>query len=306
MIGLTLKHLRYFDALARCGHFGRAAEACAITQPALSLQIKELESILSAQLVERTAREIRLTPLGENFLVRARKVLLEVEEIGELVRSAEGPLSGRLRLGIIPTVGPYLLARVIMALSDRFPTLEIQPRESMTKALIADLIQSRLDAAIVALPISETALHECALFQEDFVLVRPREDKDKPIPSVENLQKMRLLLLEEGHCFRDQALSFCKMSAAKPPDLMEASSLATLVQLVGAGIGVTLIPEMAVPQEIHSANVSVARLSAPPPSRTIGMVWRKTNPIAPHLKEIGDIVREVAKVGAKDCLGDYA
>ncbi len=293
MIGLTLKHLRYFDALARQRHFGRAAEACAITQPALSLQIKELEGMLGAPLVERSARQVRLTALGEDFIGRARPILLAVEELEDVARASQGPLAGRLRLGIIPTVAPYLLPEIIAAISDRFPELDLRLRESVTRSLIDDLLDSRLDLAVVALPISEPSLREFALFAEDFVLVRPREDADKPVPDPDTLQTMRLLLLEEGHCFREQALSFCKLSDTQPRQIMEGSSLSTLVQMVGAGMGVTLIPEMALDLETRSANVSVARLSQPGPSRTIGMVWRKTNPLADQLMKIGAIVRGV-------------
>lgn len=295
MIGLTVKHLRYFDALARHAHFGRAADACAITQPALSLQIKELESLLGAPLVERTPRQIRLTNLGQDFLARARKILLEVDEIGELIRSAEGPLAGRLRLGVIPTIAPYLIPQLIKALSGRFPALDLQFRESVTKTLISDLLQSRLDAAIVALPLSEPGLYEYKLFREDFVLVRPMEDEAKPIPTAKELRTMGLLLLEEGHCFRDQALSFCQLKSAEPNCLMEGSSLSTLVQMVSAGMGLTLVPEMALAFETNSARVSVARFPAPVPSRTIGLVWRKTNPLLEQLRQIGAVVRQVGQ-----------
>ena len=293
MIGLTLKHLRYFDALARHAHFGRAADACGISQPALSVQIKELEAMLGSPLVERGSRNIRLTSLGTAFLDRARKILVQVGELDDLARSATGPLAGQLRLGIIPTVAPYLLPQVMAALSTQMPTLELYPRESVTKSLIADLLDSRLDAAIVALPISEPALQEFALFKEDFVLVRPKSETNKPVPSPKKLRDMRLLLLEEGHCFRDQALSFCEMSTAKPRYLMEGSSLSTLVQMVGAGMGVTLIPEMALPLETRQAQVSIARFPPPSPARSIGMVWRKTNPLAEKLMEVGAIVRQV-------------
>lgn len=293
MKGLTLKHLRYFDALARFGHFGRAAESCAISQPALSLQMKELETMLGAPLVERRSRQIHLTTLGEDFLSRARKILVDVDELDDLVRSTEGPLVGRLRIGVIPTVAPYLLPDVMNALSERMPALELNPRETVTKRLIADLLDSRLDAAIVALPISESALQEFALFEEDFVLVRPASEAAKPVPSPKELPEMRLLLLEEGHCFRDQALSFCEMTKARPRYLMEGSSLSTLVQMVGAGMGLTLIPEMALPLETRFAQVSLARFAPPCPSRTIGMVWRKTNPLAEQLMEMGAILRQV-------------
>ncbi|MEM9060678.1 MAG: hydrogen peroxide-inducible genes activator [Pseudomonadota bacterium] len=295
MIGLTLKHLRYFDALARHGHFGKAAQACAISQPALSLQIKELEGMLGAPLVERASRQISLTLLGEEFVARARKILLEVDELDDLVRAARGPLTGSLRFGIIPTAAPYLLPDVIKAFAETFPGLEVQPRESVTRSLIVGLLESRLDMALVALPVSEPALEEFPLFEEDFVLVRSVNDADRAVPSPDRLKEMRLLLLEEGHCFRDQALSFCEMKATDPRFLMEGSSLSTLVQMVSAGIGVTLIPEMAVPLETRTAKVSVARFAPPAPSRTIGIVWRKTNPLSEQFAQIGAAVRKVGQ-----------
>lgn len=304
MIGLTLKQLRYYDALARHRHFGHAAEACAISQPALSLQIKELEALVGAPLVERGARQIRLTSLGEAFLLRARTILLGVDELEELVRASEGPLAGRLRLGIIPTVAPYLLPGIMTALSVRFSGLEVELRESVTRSLIHDLLEARLDVAIVALPISEPALREFALFEEDFVLVRPPEEAGRPVPSPEMLQSMRLLLLEEGHCFRDQALSFCKFSEAQPRQMMEGSSLSTLVQMVAAGMGVTLIPEMALGLETRSADVAVARFPDPRPSRTIGMVWRKSNPLSEQLMQIGAVVRGVGQQ-KRDEIGNF-
>lgn len=294
MIGLTLKQLRYFEALARHQHFGRAAESCSISQPALSLQIKELEAMFHAPLVERGTRQIRLTPVGERLLQKARQILLAVEELDDLVRSAQGPLTGRLRLGIIPTVAPYFLPRIIGALSRRFPELDLELREAVTRSLISDLLDGRLDVAVVALPVSEPALREFALFEEDFVLVRPAEDAARPIPTAETLQAMKLLLLEEGHCFRDQALSFCRVDDSQPRQVMEGSSLSTLVQMVGSGMGVTLIPEMAVDLETRSAEVSVARFPPPRPSRQIGMIWRATNPLSDQLMQIGAIIRSIA------------
>ncbi len=294
MIGLTLKQLRYFEALARHQHFGRAAESCSISQPALSLQIKELEAMFHAPLVERGTRQIRLTPVGERLLQKARQILLAVEELDDLVRSAQGPLTGRLRLGVIPTVAPYFLPRIIGALSRRFPELDLELREAVTRSLISDLLDGRLDVAVVALPVSEPALREFALFEEDFVLVRPAEDAARPIPTAETLQAMKLLLLEEGHCFRDQALSFCRVDDSQPGQVMEGSSLSTLVQMVGSGMGVTLIPEMAVDLETRSAEVSVARFPPPRPSRQIGMIWRATNPLSDQLMQIGAIIRSIA------------
>ncbi|KGJ03165.1 LysR family transcriptional regulator, hydrogen peroxide-inducible genes activator [Paracoccus halophilus] len=294
MNNISMKHLRYFEALARHGHFGRAAEACAISQPALSLQMKELEHILGTPLIERGTRQVRLTALGEAFAARARDILRAVDELALLGHMAEGPLTGPLRIGVIPTVAPYLLPGVVKALSARFPGLDLRPREAITRLLIDDLTKGRMDTAIVALPVSEPMLVEMPLFSEEFLLVRPGEDALKPAPSAEMLGEMRLLLLDEGHCFRDQALSYCKMSASVARDMMEGSSLATLVQMVGAGIGVTLVPQMAIPIETRSASVSVTRLAPPRPSRKIGMIWRKTNPLGDRLEQVGAIVRDVA------------
>ena len=291
MATLTLKQLRYFEALARHGHFGRAAEAAAISQPALSMQIKELEDGLGAPLFDRSARAIRLTGFGEEFATRARDILRLVEELEDSARIARDQMAGRLRLGVIPTVAPYLLPQVIAELTKVYPALDLQLRETITPKLLAELAEGRLDCAIVALPVSEPSLVEVPLFSEEFVLVRPLADAGKPVPSAETLREMRLLLLEEGHCFRDQALSFCNRQSVQPRELMDGSSLTTLVQMVGAGIGVTLIPDMAVAVETRLAPVSVAAFAAPRPSRQIGMVWRRTSPLARQLVQIAEVVR---------------
>lgn len=299
MNNLTLKQLRYFEALAHHGHFGRAAEACAVTQPALSLQIRDLEDSLGAVLFERGARQVRLTRFGEDFAPRVRSILRSVEELGDLARASRERLSGRLRIGVIPTVAPYLLPAVISGLTRQHPGLDIHVRETLTARLLRELAEGRLDTAIAALPVSDAALEEVPLFAERFVLVRPAEDAEKPVPNSEMLREMRLLLLEEGHCFRDQALSFCDMHAARPREVLEGSSLSTLVQMVGAGIGVTLIPEMAVAVETRSAAVSIARFPAPEPQRTIGMIWRRSNPLSSQLLQISHGVRAAAQsIGA--------
>lgn len=289
---ISIKHLRYFAALAQHRHFGRAADACAISQPALSLQIKDLEDFLGAQLVERDRRQIRLTGLGEAFAARALQILRSVDELADLARASNASLGGRLRIGMIPTVAPYLLPAVIRRLAERFPAVDLRPREAVTGKLSEDLVTGGLDIAVMALPVSEPSLQAHLLFDEEFVLVRAPADRHKPPPGVESLRAMRLLLLEEGHCFRDQALAFCNMAPGLAQDPMEGSSLATLVRMVGAGMGVTLIPEMAVAAEASAVEVSIARLAEPRPRRSIGLVWRKTNPLARHFLEIGEIVRE--------------
>ena len=287
---ITLRQLGYFDALARHSHFGRAAAACAISQPALSMQIKELEEALGAVLIERGGRQIRLTKFGEEAVLRIRDILRSVDELGDFARASRDRLAGRLRIGMIPTIAPYLLPTVIDELTRLHPELDIHVREALTSKLIRELGEGRLDTAIVALPVSEPSLTEVALFAENFLLVRPGVHDGTPVPSGKDLREMRLLLLEEGHCFRDQALSFCNGQSALPREVLDASSLSTLVQMVGAGMGVTLIPEMAVPVETRSAPVSLARFKKPQPSRTIGMIWRKTSPLRDQLLQISDIV----------------
>ncbi len=293
MTELSMRHLRYFDALARHGHFGRAAEDCTISQPALSTQIKDLEEILGSRLVERGGRQVRLTHLGEAFAERARAILRAVDELETFMRTQGQQALGRLRLGIIPTVAPYFLPELMTALQSRYPGIELRPREAITQKLLEDLQEGRLDAAILALPIVESSLESLPLIEEEFVLVRPAAEADHPVPSAEGLRTMRLLLLEEGHCFREQALAFCAPAMAAPRDLIEGSSLSTLVQMVSAGIGVTLVPEMAVAVETRSARVALQRLANPRPVRRIGMVWRKSNPLASELQAVGQITGEI-------------
>ena len=299
MLNLTLRQLRYFQALARHGHFGRAADACAISQPALSLQIKELEMAVGTALFERGARQIRLTRFGAEFAARVQDILRSVDELGDLARGARDRLTGRLRIGIIPTIAPYLLPTIICNLTREHPDIDLHVRETLTQTLIGELQEGRLDAAIVALPVSEASLTEVPLFSETFVLVRPRADAGRPVPDRAELKEMRLLLLEEGHCFRDQALSFCDMPTARPREWLDGSSLTTLVQMVGAGIGVTLIPEMAVAVETRSAPVSVVHFTGEQPSRTIGMVWRNTNPLARQFEQIAGFVHRSMAPGAQ-------
>lgn len=284
---MTLKHLRYFEVLARHGHFGRAAEAAAISQPALSVQIRDLETELGAPLFERGPRGVHLTALGETFAPRARDILRSVEELGDLARAAQGGLAGRLRIGMIPTVAPYLLAPVIGAVAKVHPDVMPDVRETVTPTLLEELGEGRLDCAIVALPLGEPSLTERSLLQEDFVLIRPEVEADQPVPTPEGLATMRLLLLEEGHCFRDQALAVCEMRAQNVG--LEGSSLATLVQMVGAGLGVTLLPEMAL-GETRSAPVCIARFPGTAPSRTLGLVWRRTSPLAEPLLTLSDTI----------------
>lgn len=292
MANITLRQIRYFAALARHRHFGRAADDCAVTQPALSMQIRVLEDSLGTALFERGTRQISLTGFGEAFLARSDGILQAVDELEDLARATGGKPAGKLRIGVIPTVAPYLLPAIIARLQSLFPDLRPLLRETVTPRLLEELLDGRLDAAILALPVSEPALTEVPLLSEPFVLVRPAEDRGKPVPSPAMLREMRLLLLEEGHCFREQALSFCDLPPPRPREMLDGSTLSTLVQMVGAGFGVTLIPEMAVAVETRSAPVSVARFREPQPTRRIGMVWRKSNPLEAQLMQIAEAVRQ--------------
>ena len=290
---ITLKHLRYFTALAQHRHFQRAADACAISQPALSLQMKELESLLGAPLIERGTRHISITPLGEEFAQRALRILREVAELSDLARAAQGQMQGALRLGVISTVAPYLLPAVIRRLLTDMPAIDLRPRETTTDKLLEELSKGRLDAAVMALPASGPGLEEHFLFEEEFLLVRPSGEAGTPLPFPGPLPPgMRLLLLEEGHCFRDQALGYCTLKNEVAPDMLEGTSLATLVQMVEAGIGVTLIPEIALRRETSGADVTLSRLRKPAPVRQIGMVWRASSPLSAHLRQIARLIAE--------------
>lgn len=293
-MNITLRQLRYFKALAQELHFGRAAERCAISQPALSVQIRDLEAALGLELFERQPRALRLTPRGEEFAARANAILQAMDEIGDWATSARGTSLGRLRLGIIPTIAPYLLPNLISALTQAHPQIDLHVRETVTPRLIDELIDGQLDAAIVALPLDEPTLVETPIFSEDMVLIRPSADAAAAPVALEDLRDMRLLLLEEGHCFRDQAMAFCNINPNRPRGGLDGSSLGTLVQMVGAGIGVTLIPEMAIDVETRSAPVCINRFAAAAPNRSIGMAWRASNPMGPALEELVPLVRQAA------------
>lgn len=295
MTNFTLKQLRYFEALAQQGHFGRAAEVCSISQPALSVQIKELEESLGKSLFERTPRRVRLTAFGEDFADRARQILRSVDEIGDMARAAQKTMMRKIRIGVIPTIAPYLLPALIKNLTEEYPHIDVHIRETITPKLLEELDEGILDTAILALPLNEPSLEETELFVENLVLVRPISEKGTEVPTQDNLRNMRLLMLEEGHCFRDHALSFCNLQPNRRKEGLDGTSLSTLVQMVGSGIGVTLIPEMAIEVEMKSARVTVDRFPEPQPNRKVGMVWRKTNPLADQLKGIADIVRNVGR-----------
>lgn len=296
MNNITMKHLRYFDALARTRHFGNAAKDCGITQPALSNQIKELEGLSGAALVERSTRQVHLTALGIEFAIRTRDILASVNELEDLVRAKKAPFFAELNIGFIPTIAPYILPQIIRVLMEHFPHARMRPREAMTATLVDDLISGSLDLAMVALPVSEPSLQEHALFEEEFLLVRPPGAGSAPLPTAEDLSQSQVLLLREGHCFRDQALSYCQSRSATPNDVVEGSSLSTLVGMVSVGMGVTLIPEMAAAVETRLKDVSISRFANPVPKRTVGLVWRKSNPLKQQFMQFAELIQSVRDI----------
>jgi LysR family transcriptional regulator, hydrogen peroxide-inducible genes activator len=273
----SVRQMRYFDILANTLHFRKAAEMARISQPALSAQIAEMELLLGATLFERTRRTVVLTEMGRRLLPRIRGILDEIRSLEELAGQRRGTLRGRLRLGIIPTIAPYLLPLLIPDLRGAYPELTIELREAVTSKLVEDLRLGDLDAIIAALSIDGEGTIAKPLFRDRFLIATSNNDIDvltSPMTQ-EDVALERLLLLEEGHCLRDQALAVC--SNVKQRQLVNygATSMATLLQMVSHGMGLTLIPEIAVRTEAGRNNVRIVAFADPEPSREIGLIWRK-------------------------------
>jgi LysR family hydrogen peroxide-inducible transcriptional activator len=297
----TLKQLRYFAALARERHFGRAAEACAVTQPALSMQIKELEAELGVVLVERRAGSVAPTDIGSELARRAEGVLSEVRDMVELARGRREPLDGLLRLGIIPSIAPYLLPLLLPKLQERFPRLDLEVQESRTAMLVEALQRGEVDAVLLALPAPDaTAFESRALFEDEFYVAVPAGTHRAWAATADMHRRLaaeRLLLLEEGHCLRDQALQFCGIERSAHRAL-GATSLATIVQMVAAGYGVTLVPALAVRAEVTDPRVALLRFDGNPPRRTIGLAWRRGSARARDAEALTQMVLEMMRAGA--------
>jgi LysR family hydrogen peroxide-inducible transcriptional activator len=289
----TLKQLRYFAALAETLHFGRAADRCQVTQPAMSMQVRELEALLGVILVERTASGVFLTAAGEEVAGRAREILLAVQDLTDLARHRDRMLAGPLRLGVIPTIGPYLLPQVLPRLHATYPDLRLSLRESQTEQLLDALLAGELDLLIVALPVGRDAVATRPLFDDTFNLAVAGDHPLAGRTTVDqkDLAAERLLLLEEGHCLRDQALSLCHAAGAEQADDFRASSLATVVQMVVNGYGGTILPSLALSLEAGAhSRLRVVPFTAPAPFRPIGLVWRSSSPRASDFVEFGRFV----------------
>jgi LysR family hydrogen peroxide-inducible transcriptional activator len=293
---VTLRQLRYLDALAESLHFGQAADACAVSQPALSMQIKELEDELGASLVERRKSGIVLTEEGEEIVKRGRVILASVRDLIDHAKHRGRVLSGALKLGAIPSIAPYLLPAALPELQRRYPELALQLRETITETLVRELIGGELDLILVALPVDDPELETLPLFDDKFVLAaRAAKAKKRARASATRmLAEERLLLLEEGHCLRDQALSFCRLVSPEARESFGASSLATIMQMVAFGHGVTLLPEMAVASELRGrGDIRLLRFPAPEPAREIGLAWRKTSPRKADFKAFASLLLDV-------------
>ncbi|HRN89943.1 LysR substrate-binding domain-containing protein [Hyphomicrobium sp.] len=292
MTNVTLKQLRYFDALARELHFGRAAEACAVTQPALSMQIHELEQSLGLVLVERTRAGVQLTGKGAEIAARCARVLGDVRDLVAYAQHSNRLLAGTLRLGVIPSVAPYLLPPLLPLLRDAYPDLELHVRETQTQPLTDELLEGKLDVLLLALPLKNPDLTNLPLFEDKFLLAMPKERKlsGRVRATKELIEHERLLLLEEGHCLRDQALTYCSLQQVDAVNTFGASSLATIVEMVSAGFGITLLPEMSIGIEERGRDITLVRFVEPEPFRTIGLVWRSTSPRTNDFEELGRLV----------------
>lgn len=299
MTNVTFKQLRYFDALARELHFGRAAETCSVTQPALSMQISELEQTLGLTLVERTRTGVQLTAKGAELAQRANRILGEVRDLVAYAQHSSKVLTGILRLGVIPTVAPYILPPLLPLLRETFPDLELHVRETQTHQLTEELLDGKLDVILLALPVKLSDIESCALFEDRFLLALPKTRKvsGKLRATKELIEQERLLLLEEGHCLRDQALSYCHLQQVTAVNTFGASSLSTIIELVAAGFGITLLPEISLALEGRGRDLTLLRFSEPEPSRRIGLVWRGTSPRRADFEALGQAIVRAAEQG---------
>jgi LysR family hydrogen peroxide-inducible transcriptional activator len=279
MADLKLKDLRYLVALADTRHFGRAAERSFVSQPTLSAQLKKLEEYLGVQLIERAPKRVALTAAGEEIVDRARRILEASDEIIELARGHRDPLAGRLRLALLPTIGPYLLPNVAAKLRKQLPRLELMLYEYQTDTMLEKLHSGEIDVGILALPVAMDGLDSHVLYKEPFTVAMPSHHRlaGRGSIKVEDLSHETLLLLEDGHCLRDQALEVCSGTDVHEKQDFRATSIETLRQMVAAGVGITLLPELAGRGAYGNARgVAIRPFAKPVPTRTIGAVWRKS------------------------------
>jgi len=294
---LKLKDLRYLVAVADQRHFGRAAARCFVSQPTLSAQLKKLEQALGVQLIERAPNAISLTAVGEEIVARARRILEASDEVVQLARSHQDPLGGRLRVALLPTIGPYLLPRVAPLIRKTLPRLQLHLYEYQTAPMLDRLHTGELDVGILALPVELEGLEARELYREDFLLAVPERNRlaGQERVRLADLRDETLLLLEEGHCLRDQALEVCSRVGVRDSQDFRATSLETLRQMVAAGAGVTLLPELATRGAYRSGRgVALRPFVRPAPARCIGAVWRKTTPRRAAIEAVCELIAQHA------------
>jgi len=295
---LKLKDLRYLVAVAEQRHFGRAAARCFVSQPTLSAQLKKLEQSLGVQLIERAPNNVSLTPAGEQIVARARRIIEASEEVVELARAQRDPLAGRLRVAFLPTIGPYLLPHVTRAIRRSLPQLELRLYEYQTAPMLEKLREGELDLGVLALPVDLTGLEARELYREAFTVAVPERHPlaQRETLRVTDLRGEKLLLLEEGHCLREQALEVCGNAGVSEGEDFRATSLETLRQMVAAGAGVTLLPELASRGAYGNARgVKIRPFARPAPVRQIGAVWRRTTPRRAAVDAVARVIAEHAR-----------
>jgi LysR family hydrogen peroxide-inducible transcriptional activator len=295
---LKLKDLRYLVAVADQRHFGRAAARCFVSQPTLSSQLKKLEQSLGVQLIERAPNNVSLTEAGEQIVARARRIIEASEEVVALAAEHRDPLAGRLRVALLPTIGPYLLPHVMREIRRRLPRLELRLYELQTAPMLEKLRNGELDLGILALPVELAGLEARELYREAFTVALPQRHPlaARAAVRIADLKGERLLLLEEGHCLREQALEVCGRAGVSEREDFRATSLETLRQMVAAGGGVTLLPELASRGAYRNARgVQVRPFARPAPVRHIGAVWRKTTPRRAAVEALGSLIAEHAR-----------
>lgn len=291
---MNIRALQYFVKLAELKHFSKAASACFVSQPTLSTQIRKLEDELGVSLVERAPRHIMLTPIGEDIAHRAKHVLRDIEHLKDAARRSKDPETGTIKLGIFPTLAPYLLPHVIPVVCKRYPELRLQLAEEKTEDILNMLDQGRLDAGLLALPVEEHGMDMEILFEEPFVTAMPSSHPltEKQNISLKDLEGEELLLLEEGHCLRQHALAVCALAGARERVDFQATSMETLRQMVAANAGVTLMPVLSVKPPIPSTdNIDLRPFESPAPSRTIALVWRRSSPLGGFLRKLAQSLK---------------
>jgi LysR family transcriptional regulator, hydrogen peroxide-inducible genes activator len=298
----TLKQLQYLVALKEHGHFGRAADACYVTQSTLSAGIRELESLIGVTLVERTRRVVRFTGLGDRIVEKAHRVLREAEELAGIAQAAGKPLSGELRMSVIPTIAPFLLPQLLPKLRAEKPELKLYLREETSHAAIESLRHGQVDCVLLALPYATGEVDCEILFSDALYVAFPKDDPRDPPAHIDAdmIDEARLLLLEDGHCLKDHALAACNRPELRAEATMMGTSLHTLVQMVDNGLGLTMLPEMAISGGILENTQIVARpLNTDNAKREIALVWRKNSPRDKEFRMLAEILRQAAKAPRK-------